>query len=70
MGAGMSALETDDPVVVDGPLSFARQHGKACIDCGAVGKKLKPAGKIRLADSDDVWPVVSCGCRPKAANAA
>lgn len=66
----MSTLETDEPVVVHGPLSVARQHGKACIHCGAVGKKLRPAGKIRLADSDDVWAVVSCGCQPKSANAA
>ncbi|MFJ6085187.1 hypothetical protein ACIQI8_27640 [Streptomyces sp. NPDC092369] len=66
----MSTLESDaqptafdaQPTVVHGPLSVARQHGKACIGCGAVGTELTPAGQIRLAGCDEVWPVVTCGC--------
>lgn len=54
------------PVRVDGPVSIARLHGRACWDCGAVAKDLKPAGSVQVAGSDRVWGVVSCGCRVEA----
>lgn len=57
---------TAPPVRVDGPVSIARLHGRACWDCGAVAKDLKPAGSVQVVGSDRVWGVVSCGCRVEA----
>jgi hypothetical protein len=62
----MSDISTTPPVRVDGPVSIARLHGRACWDCGAVAKDLKPAGTVTLADGDREWPIVSCGCRTQA----
>lgn len=63
MGTGMSDMSTAPPVRVDGPVSIARLHGRACWDCGAVAKDLAPAGTVQVAGSDRVWAVASCGCR-------
>lgn len=51
------------PIRVDGPVSIARLHGRACWDCGAVAKELSPAGRVQVAGSDRVWEISSCGCR-------
>jgi len=59
----MSDTSTTPPVRVDGPVSIARLHGRACWDCGAVAKDLTPAGTATLAGSDREWPIVTCGCR-------
>ena len=59
----MSDTSTAPPVHVDGPVSIARLHGRACWHCGAVAKDLTPAGTVQVAGSDHVWAVASCGCR-------
>lgn len=47
---------------VDGPVSIARLHGRACWYCGAVARELSAVGRVRLAARARVWTVVSCGC--------
>ena len=59
----MSDIDTAPPIRVDGPVSIARLHGRACWHCGAVAKDLEPAGTVRVAGSDHVWAVASCGCK-------
>ncbi|MFE6225499.1 hypothetical protein [Streptomyces sp. NPDC057854] len=51
-------------VLVDGQVSIARLHGRACWHCGAVTTTLAPAGTVVLAGSPDLWDIVSCGCSP------
>jgi hypothetical protein len=51
---------------VNGPVSIARLHGRACWYCGAVARGLKTAGHVQLAAGARVWTVVSCGCHAKA----
>lgn len=58
---------TAPPIRIDGPVSIARLHGRACWDCGAVAKDLRPAGSVKLAGSDREWAIVTCGCRIAAA---
>lgn len=55
------------PTVIDGRVSFARLHGEACFDCGAVGKTLRAAGHVMVRGSTRVWQIVTCGCRSRAA---
>lgn len=48
-------------------ISIARLHGEACITCGAVHKKLTPAGSvtIKTRTGQRSWPVVACSdCLP------
>lgn len=52
-----------EPTLVAGQVSIARLHGEACWDCGAVSTTLTPAGTIVHIGSDQVWPIVSCGCQ-------
>lgn len=52
------------PVLVEGHVSLARLHGRACWHCGAVTRTLVPAGTIIRAGSARQWPIVTCGCRP------
>lgn len=63
----MSTAEPATPIVVQGPLSIARQHGEACFHCGAVAQTLCADGFITLVGSDRVWLVVMCGCRRQGA---
>lgn len=53
-----------EPTLVAGQVSIARLHGEACFHCGAVSSTLTPAGDIIHIGSDQVWPIVSCGCKP------
>lgn len=50
------------PILVRGRVSIARLHGEACWYCGAVTRKLTPAGAVVLPGQTRPWPVVSCGC--------
>lgn len=50
---------------VDGPVSIARLHGRACWYCGAVARKLAAVGRVQLTAGTRVWTVVSCGCHAK-----
>lgn len=50
---------------VEGPVSIARLHGRACWYCGAVARGLSAAGSVQLAPDARVWTVVSCGCHSK-----
>lgn len=59
----MSDTSSAPPVSIEGPVSIARLHGRACWDCGAVAKDLTPAGSVKLLGSDREWPIVTCGCR-------
>ena len=52
------------PVLVEGHISLARLHGRACWHCGAVTRSLAPAGTVLRPGSTRRWQVVSCGCRP------
>ena len=52
------------PVLVEGHVSLARLHGRACWHCGAVTRTLVPAGAVIRPGSPREWQVVSCGCRP------
>lgn len=47
---------------VDGPVSIARLHGRACWYCGAVARGLSAVGRVQLTSGGRVWAVVSCGC--------
>lgn len=61
MGIAMEA-PPEVPVSVEGPVSIVRLHGEACFYCGAVSGDLYAAGSITLPGSDQVWPIVTCGC--------
>ncbi|WP_327586567.1 hypothetical protein OHA25_05805 [Nonomuraea sp. NBC_00507] len=39
-------------------ISIVRLHGQACIDCGAVNKRLQPAGDV--SHRGRLWRVVAC----------
>lgn len=54
------------PVLVTGRVSIARLHGAACWHCGAVTRRLAPAGVVVLPGQSRHWPIVSCGCAPAA----
>jgi len=54
-------------LLAEDSVSIVRLHAEACFDCGAVSKKLKPAGHVRVRGSSTVWPIVTCGCRGKTA---
>lgn len=68
---GKAAPAAPTVTVIEKPISFARLHGKACIDCGAVHRALRPVGSVTLLGGGGgggggggcVWPVVTCGCR-------
>ncbi|MFJ8538204.1 hypothetical protein [Streptomyces sp. NPDC093591] len=62
----MSDTSIASPVRVDGPVSIARLHGRACWGCGAVAKDLTPAGTVTVGDDGREWTIVSCGCQTKA----
>ncbi|WP_128431532.1 hypothetical protein [Streptomyces cyaneus] len=62
----MSDTSTSSPVRVDGPVSIARLHGRACWGCGAVAKDLTPAGTVRLGEDGREWAIVTCGCQTTA----
>lgn len=51
-------------VRVDGPVSIARLHGRACRYYGAVPRTLSAVGSVQRAAK--VGPPVSCGCHMKA----
>jgi hypothetical protein len=54
-------------VVVDGPVSIARLHGEACVECGDSPKTLYAGGYLRVAGEERVWPVMACSAhRPDA----
>lgn len=53
-------------LVVNGPVSIARLHGRACWYCGAVAREMKTAGRVQLAPGARVWTIVTCGCHAKA----
>lgn len=57
------------PLFVTGPVSIARLHGAACWHCGAVTRRLTPAGTVVRPGSPRQWPIVSCGCTPAPAAA-
>ncbi|MFK0124866.1 hypothetical protein ACIQSP_16315 [Streptomyces nigra] len=57
----MSASNTVSPARVDRSVSIARLHGRACWQCGAVAKDLKPAGTVKVGDDDREWTIVTCG---------
>ncbi|WP_320784213.1 hypothetical protein [Streptomyces sp. CRN 30] len=52
-------------LVVDGPVSFARLHGRACWYCGAVSRSMRAVGRVQRAVGARVWTIVSCGCHSK-----
>lgn len=54
---------------VDGPVSIARLHGRACWYCGAVARPLSAVGQAQRAGGTRVWTIVSCGCHAKARSA-
>lgn len=58
------------PVLVEGRVSIARLHGKACWHCGAVTRCFVPAGFVVLQGQTRQWQIVSCGCAPAAAQGA
>ncbi|MFE5140293.1 hypothetical protein ACFRDV_21895 [Streptomyces fagopyri] len=66
-----STLDPQAPpvLVVGEQVSFARLHGRACWDCGAVSRLLTAVGRIRLKGSARVWEIRTCGCRTKTASA-
>jgi hypothetical protein len=50
---------------IEGPVSTARLHGRACWYCGAVARGLSVVGRVQLTAGARVWTVVSCGCHAK-----
>ncbi|MFJ8049783.1 hypothetical protein [Streptomyces luteogriseus] len=52
---------TEPPVRVQGSVSIARLHGRACWYCGAVSRTLRPAGRAQRG-AGRMWNIVSCGC--------
>ncbi|MFG3349482.1 hypothetical protein ACGF1Z_31045 [Streptomyces sp. NPDC048018] len=52
------------PIPIEGHVSPARLHGRACWHCGAVTRTLTAAGTVIRPGSTRHWPIVSCGCRP------
>lgn len=62
----MSDADVVQPVRVVGPVSIARLHGRACWDCGAVARDLRPAGRVQVAGCGRVWEIASCGCKAPA----
>jgi hypothetical protein len=50
---------------VDGPVSIARLHGRACWYCGAVARGLTAVGSVQRKAGSRVWTIVSCGCHTK-----
>lgn len=60
---------TEPLVRVQGAVSIARLHGRACWYCGAVSRTLVPAGRAQRG-AGRVWNIVSCGChRPSTQDA-
>lgn len=57
----------DTLLPVNGPVSIARLHGRACWYCGAVARGLTRIGRVQRAAGARVWTVVSCGCHARAA---
>lgn len=58
--AQMAELGQVSPPAIRLPddISIARLHGLACVDCGAVARRLRPAG-IGTHQGRE-WPVVAC----------
>lgn len=58
----MSQVAPPAPNAHLAPISIARLHGEACIRCGAVHRKLYPAGEVTVAINGRhrVWPVAAC----------
>jgi hypothetical protein len=52
---------TEPPIRVQGSVSIARLHGRACWYCGAVSRHLHPAGRAQRG-TGRTWNIVSCGC--------
>lgn len=55
---------TTPVLAVEGRVSIARLHGAACWHCGAVTRKLVPAGYVVLPGQTRRWSIVTCGCAP------
>lgn len=55
------STRTEPLVTVQGHVSIARLHGRACWYCGAVSRALCPAGRARR-EAGRLWNIVSCGC--------
>jgi hypothetical protein len=56
---------TEPLVRIQGSVSIARLHGRACWYCGAVSRALHPAGRAQLG-TGRVWNIVSCECHKAA----
>lgn len=57
-----------DLLRVEGPVSIARLHGRACWYCGAVARGLATIGRVQQTAGARVWTVVSCGCHRRRAS--
>lgn len=54
----------ETPSVSMNEVSFARLHGLACWDCGAVSRSLEPSHTVRQPGCHDVRTVSRCAeCR-------
>jgi hypothetical protein len=56
------ATASAEPILLNGTVSIARLHGRACWHCGAVARRLRPVGRVRRSGSAKVWTIYTCGC--------